>query len=87
MLRGNYNLATFILIDKMNLGEGALKVEGPIAQKGSITLEVTVATKKMPTTLKTPLTPVLGRQRDSENGCHRTSETPTLPIPSPSMKV
>lgn len=64
MLRGNYNLATFILIDKMNLGEGALKVQEPIARKGSITLEVTVATKQMPTTLKTSLTPVLGRQRD-----------------------
>lgn len=38
----NYNLATFILIDKMSLGEGALKVKGPIARKGSIALEVTI---------------------------------------------
>ena len=32
------------LIDKMSLGVGALKVEGPIAQKGSLALEVTMAT-------------------------------------------
>jgi len=31
-------------IDKMSLGAGALKVEGPIEQKGSIALEVTMAT-------------------------------------------
>ena len=38
------------LIDKINLGAGALKVEGPIAQKGSLALEVTMATKRVPTT-------------------------------------
>ena len=34
----------------MSLGAVALKVEGPIAQNGSITLEVTMATKRAPTT-------------------------------------
>ena len=34
----------------MSLGVGAQKVEGPIAQKGSIALEVTIATKQTPTT-------------------------------------
>ena len=34
----------------MSLGAGALKVEGPIAQKGNIALEVTMATKWAPTT-------------------------------------
>ena len=34
----------------MSLGAGALKVEGPIAQNGSIALEVTMATKRAPTT-------------------------------------
>ena len=34
----------------MRLGVGALKVERPIAQKGSIALEVTMATKRAPTT-------------------------------------
>ena len=34
------------LIDKMSLGAGALKVEGPIAQKGSLTLKITMATKR-----------------------------------------
>ena len=48
----------------MSLGEGVLKVERPIAWKGSIALEVTMATKQMPNTLKTPPTTVLGRQRD-----------------------
>ena len=38
------------LIDKMSLGAGALKVEGPTAQKGSLALEVTMATKRAPTT-------------------------------------
>ena len=33
----------------MSLGAGALKVEGPIAQNGSIALEVTMATKRAPT--------------------------------------
>ena len=42
----------------MSLGEGVLKVERPIAWKGSIALEVTMATKQMPNTLKTPLTTV-----------------------------
>ena len=37
-------------MDKMRLGVGALKVEGLIAQKGSIALEVTMATKRAPTT-------------------------------------
>lgn len=45
----------------MSLGEGVLKVERPIALKGSIALEVTMATKQMPNTLKTPPTTVLGR--------------------------
>ena len=34
----------------MSLGAGALKVEGPIAQKGSLALEVAMATKQAPTT-------------------------------------
>ena len=34
----------------MSLGAGAFKVEGPIAQKGSLALEVTMATKRAPTT-------------------------------------
>ena len=34
----------------MSLGAGALKVEGPIAQKGSLALEVTMATKRALTT-------------------------------------
>ena len=42
----------------MSLGAGALKVEGPIMQKGSIVLEVAMATKRAPPTLKTPLTQV-----------------------------
>ena len=33
----------------MSLGAGALKVEGPIAQNGSIASEVTMATKRAPT--------------------------------------
>ena len=37
-------------MDKMSLGAGASKVEGPIAQKGSLALEVTMATKRAPTT-------------------------------------
>ena len=37
------------LTEKASLGAGALKVEGPIAQKGSIALEVTMATKPAPT--------------------------------------
>ena len=36
----------------MSLGAGALKVEEPIAQKGSLALEVTMATKRAPTTQK-----------------------------------
>ena len=43
------------LIDKMRLGVGALKVEGPIAQKGNIALEVTMATKRAPTSRHRPL--------------------------------
>ena len=34
----------------MSLGAGAQKVEGPIAQKRSIALEVTMAPKRSPTT-------------------------------------
>ena len=34
------------LFDKTSSGVGALKVEGPIVQKGSIALEVTMATKR-----------------------------------------
>ena len=34
----------------MSLGAGALKVERPIAQKGSLALEVTMANKRAPTT-------------------------------------
>ena len=35
----------------MSSGAGALKVEGPVAQEGSITsFEVTMATKRAPTT-------------------------------------
>ena len=34
------------LFHKMSSGVGALKVEGPIVQKGSIALEVTMATKQ-----------------------------------------
>ena len=41
---------TVKLIDKMSLRAGALKVEGPIAQKGSLASEVTMATKRAPTT-------------------------------------
>ena len=67
----------------MSLGEGVLKVEGPIARKGSIALEVTMATKQMPNTLKTPLTTVLGHQRDCKNGCHGTYKTPTTPFRHP----
>ena len=37
-------------MDKMSLGAGASKVEGPIAQKESLALEVTMATKRAPTT-------------------------------------
>ena len=40
----------------MSLGAGVLKMEGPVAQKGSISLEVIMATKPAPTT----------RQRHSE---------------------
>ena len=36
----------------MSLGASALKVEEPIAQKGSLALEVTMATKRAPTTPK-----------------------------------
>ena len=38
------------LIDKMSLGAGALNVKRPVAQKGSIALEETMATKRAPTT-------------------------------------
>ena len=38
------------LVDKMSLGAGALKVEGPVAQEGRIALEITMATKQVPTT-------------------------------------
>ena len=45
-----YQITEVKLIDKMSLGVGASKVEGPIAQKGSLALEVTMATKRAPTT-------------------------------------
>ena len=35
-------------INKMHLGAGALKVEGPIVQKESIALEVTMASECQP---------------------------------------
>ena len=38
---------TIKLIDKRSLGAGALKVEGPKEQKGSIALEVTMATNSV----------------------------------------
>ena len=34
----------------MSLGSGALNVKGPVAQKGSIALRVTMASKRAPTT-------------------------------------
>ena len=37
----------------MSLGAGAQKVKGPIVQKGSIALEVTMTTKRAPTTQQT----------------------------------
>lgn len=45
-----------------------------------------MATKQMLTTLKTPLTPVYGCQRDRENGCHGTSETPKPLFPNPQWR-
>ena len=38
------------MLHSTTLGAGALKVEGPIVQKGSIALEVTMATKQASTT-------------------------------------
>ena len=58
------------LIDKMSLGAGALRVEGPIAQNGSIALEVTMATKRAPTT----------RHRHTERVQWNTYHNPYLPI-------
>ena len=58
------------LIDKMSLGVGAQKVEGPIAQKLSIALEVTMATKQTPTT----------RHRHTERIQWNTYQNPYLPI-------
>ena len=51
----NFRIRMFLksaanLIEKMSLGADVLKVEGPIVQKGSIALEVTMATKWAPTT-------------------------------------
>ena len=37
----------FKLINNMSFGAGALKVEGPIVQKGSLAFEVTMATKRV----------------------------------------
>ena len=34
----------------MSLGAGAWKKEGPVAQKGSLALELTMATKRAPAT-------------------------------------
>ena len=42
-------LQYFKLIDEMSLGAGAVKVEGPMVQKRSIALEVTMPTKRAPT--------------------------------------
>ena len=41
----------------MSLGAGALKVERPIVKKGSLALDVTMATKRAPTTPKKPSDP------------------------------
>ena len=72
----------------MSLGAGALKVEGPIAQKRSLALEVTMATKQAPTTPRKPPTQMLGGRRDRENGSRGTSKTPNTPsTASPSMKT
>ena len=38
------------MLHSTTLGAGALKVEGPIVQKRSIALEVTMATRQAPTT-------------------------------------
>ena len=54
----------------MSLGAGALKVEGPIARKGSIALEITMATKRAPTT----------RHRHTEIVQWNTYHNPYLPI-------
>ena len=58
------------LIDKMSLGSGALKVKGPVAQKRSIALEVTMATKRAPTT----------RHRHTERVQWNNYHHPYLPI-------
>ena len=52
------------------MGAGALKVEGPIVQNGSNTLEVTMATKRAPTT----------RHRHTERVQWNTYQNPYLPI-------
>ena len=60
----------------MSLGAGALKVEGPIAQNGSVALEVTMATKRAPTTrhrhtervqCNNPYLPIRGREEWEKN--------------------
>lgn len=55
--RGGQGALTFFsftifskVIVKVRLGADAYKVEGPIAQKGSLALEVTMATRQVPTT-------------------------------------
>jgi len=58
------------LIDKMSLGAGALNVKGPVAQKGSIALGVTMATKRAPTT----------RHRHTERVQWNNYHHPYLPI-------
>ena len=54
----------------MSLGAGALKVEGPIAQNGSIASEVTMATKRAPTP----------RHHHTERVQWNTYHNPYLPI-------
>ena len=62
---------TFCNNAKKSLGvRGTLKVEGPIAQNGSIALEVTMATKRAPTT----------RHRHTERVQWNTYHNPFLPI-------
>ena len=55
----------------MNLGAGALKVEGPIVQKESIALEVTMVTKWVPIT----------RHRHTEKSSVEYLTKPVLFIP------
>ena len=54
----------------MRLWVGALKVEGPIAQKGSIAFQVSTATKRAP----------ISRHRPTERVQWNTYYNPYLPI-------